>query len=939
MDTPAAGPQASTRNSANRRPSYRHPSAHAIATLEQRLCQLESRRASNGKPTQGPVLTRSTAGIAWDTDLDSIEERCKDVEDLTSDLEESKDRMQDRLDSMGNAQNLMEDRLRKLESASEPRKLPRESIVEQLRSRDERLERLEKGLRDRDERLKCLEDTIQPYKMYLDKAREADQTLNRSMTQIKTFLDLKKRSKSASPFVAAPSAINNAETISQIESGKPNLPRESADDVARSLTVMLVEGASIDSEVLIALNAALAKSTNTIPSIETSKETSRAQVLGSRVDPRSWETSNPKTTPVLQSQIEGTSKLNFHMSPTFHPQFLENSTLATPFKSALKSRKRSPLLNGDPDADSPRKRVRISHPLTPTPVPSSDANLAPTSPIRNSTLDSPGGRGITESTPEIRRTPRSSQPRVQPKDMVSWKDANESMRGVRPRTAVGHSQTRRLRPGGVERTRCRPRGTRFLPTSSEALPLCPAWSEDEKKIVLFIRNCRTRLAGGHNPSLHLCDEGSLPDVANGHQQALSRGECERRYVFEERRRSSLPAERMTALVGLELREKVLAQSRETSLTRIFVRWSVSPTSLRIEELPSITTMNGFQAYPSNNSPTQGTRDVSPGPGLLTPIPNGVRRVSGGELTTPLRPVVNGGTPMTPTLSSGDNESSTHQQWSSAIGHATTAGKSGRVIERLMTENDKLKRDLELQSLRVQELEKNAQTYRPQIDALKEKVDSLSHASTMDSSLIARRDRRIEELKADNTQMREGRDSLQRRLREVEKERDEMHEQSQREVQSLTESTKHATVHAEILETSHRQLKAEYTARREAWEHDLRALYEERDEQRSRIARYEIVSEQMRVEAERIAKLQTETLSRWEEYRDAVRRTKDDVEETMTEVREKSDEMDEVVSKMRWVMGLKHAREPQAKMEGEPSLSRGSATTDASSRTNSNRPNR
>lgn len=31
------------------------------------------------------------------------------------------------------------------------------------------------------------------------------------------------------------------------------------------------------------------------------------------------------------------------------------------------------------------------------------------------------------------------------------------------------------------------------------------------------------------------------------------------------------------------------------------------------------------------------------------------------------------------------------QWSSAVGHATTNGKSGRVIERLMAENDRLKR--------------------------------------------------------------------------------------------------------------------------------------------------------------------------------------------------------------------------------------------------------
>lgn len=78
------------------------------------------------------------------------------------------------------------------------------------------------------------------------------------------------------------------------------------------------------------------------------------------------------------------------------------------------------------------------------------------------------------------------------------------------------------------------------------------------------------------------------------------------------------------------------------------------------------------------------------------------------------------------MSSPGTENESPATWSSAVGHATTAGKSGRVIERLMAENDRLKRELELQVLRVQELERNAQTYKPQIEAMREKIDSLSH---------------------------------------------------------------------------------------------------------------------------------------------------------------------------------------------------------------------
>ena len=126
--------------------------------------------------------------------------------------------------------------------------------------------------------------------------------------------------------------------------------------------------------------------------------------------------------------------------------------------------------------------------------------------------------------------------------------------------------------------------------------------------------------------------------------------------------------------------------------------------------------------------------------LLSPIANGTRRTS--DTSRFESPVPNG------TSSPSAASESNSPAWSSAVGHATTSGKSGRVIERLMTENDKLKRDLNAQMIKCQELEKNLQTYRPQIEALRQENDNLSHARGVDSSLISRRDRKIEELRAE-----------------------------------------------------------------------------------------------------------------------------------------------------------------------------------------------
>lgn len=312
-------------------------------------------------------------------------------------------------------------------------------------------------------------------------------------------------------------------------------------------------------------------------------------------------------------------------------------------------------------------------------------------------------------------------------------------------------------------------------------------------------------------------------------------------------------------------------------------------------------MNGFQPFGTPSS----DRESSPRPGLLGPIPNGVRRVSGEA--TPSRPILNGHTssPSVPAISSPTPENdSPSTQWSSAIGHATTAGKSGRVIERLMAENDKLKRELELSMLRAQELEKTLATYKPQMDALRHENENLSHTSSVDSGLLARRERKIEELKADSTAKTERTSRAEALVRQQQRQIEELQEQHIREHQSMMDQTKHATVHAEILETSHKQLSAEYRARREAWERDLANLHEDRDQDRHRMARLDVVYEQMRQENERTKKVQAELVARWEEAEEAINSTLEEGDEVNEKARKKSVEMDQVVKEMKWLMGVK-----------------------------------
>jgi chromosome segregation ATPase len=226
----------------------------------------------------------------------------------------------------------------------------------------------------------------------------------------------------------------------------------------------------------------------------------------------------------------------------------------------------------------------------------------------------------------------------------------------------------------------------------------------------------------------------------------------------------------------------------------------------------------------------------------------------------------------------------------------------------MSENDKLKRDLNAQITKCQDLEKSLQTYKPQIEALRAENENLSHARGVDSSLISRRDRKIEELKAELGSEKGRREQAELLARQREKEREEGEERGRREVEGLRERERHATLHAEILETSHRQLTAEYKARAEKWKHDLDGVREQREADRKRLERLDVVAEQMRTEVERGRKVNAEIGEAWERLRDEngarLQGLQDVSEQENERVRLLSAEMDRVVKEMRWVMGVK-----------------------------------
>lgn len=96
-------------------------------------------------------------------------------------------------------------------------------------------------------------------------------------------------------------------------------------------------------------------------------------------------------------------------------------------------------------------------------------------------------------------------------------------------------------------------------------------------------------------------------------------------------------------------------------------------------------------------------------------------------------------------SSESSPSSESNQWSSAIGHAST-GKSGRVIERLQGDIDRLRREKHLLKVRHEEAEKANETLLTRNQYLEDRNSNYEQSNEANMRQLGRKERQVDELR-------------------------------------------------------------------------------------------------------------------------------------------------------------------------------------------------
>lgn len=247
-------------------------------------------------------------------------------------------------------------------------------------------------------------------------------------------------------------------------------------------------------------------------------------------------------------------------------------------------------------------------------------------------------------------------------------------------------------------------------------------------------------------------------------------------------------------------------------------------------------------------------------------------------------------------------------WSSAVGKATMGGKSGRVIERLMTENDRLLREKKLATVQLEEELKRGDSARSALESLQISNENLISMHESDVSLLSKRDRRMQELRDELKSEIGRREKAEADRRDLRAERDKTVEKIRMEAMEDRERTRWATSQYEMLSRSWKSLENQYERQMESLKADLLAIRKDLVGDKEKLVKLEVITEQLYKEAEKSWKAKERIWHDFEDYKreqeNGIRDMKESAALNGEALKHAQHEMENVLGLMRHVVNVK-----------------------------------
>lgn len=204
-------------------------------------------------------------------------------------------------------------------------------------------------------------------------------------------------------------------------------------------------------------------------------------------------------------------------------------------------------------------------------------------------------------------------------------------------------------------------------------------------------------------------------------------------------------------------------------------------------------------------------------------------------------------------------------WSAAVGRATT-GKSGRVIEKLMGDNDRLQREKTLATVKLEEEIKRGESARSALESLQVSNANLVSIHESDKTFLAKKDRRIEELRADLEAERSRREKAEVDTRDSRRERDEIVGKLRKDAAEDKQRTLRSASQYEVISSSWKSMEDRYEKQTANLKNDLKRLQMEMEADRRKLAKLELVLEQLAQEGDKSRKAKEKLTAEFQVYK-------------------------------------------------------------------------
>ena len=253
-----------------------------------------------------------------------------------------------------------------------------------------------------------------------------------------------------------------------------------------------------------------------------------------------------------------------------------------------------------------------------------------------------------------------------------------------------------------------------------------------------------------------------------------------------------------------------------------------------------------------------------------------------------------------------NSASTDMKWTSSGGRAIT-GTSGKVIEKLNADVDRLKLDNNLATVRLEEEVRRSEAARTALTSLRVSNENLISMHELEKTVLAKKERKVEELKADLEAEKSRREKAESETKVTQRERDDAVEKLTVELAEERERSRKATVQYEVLSSSWKGLEATYKRQMSKLQADFKTVREIVVENKSKLAQHEVVVEQLQQENEKAIKAKEELVQDFEEYQvkkeDSIRELRERAERNEGAIDQALEEMNIVTGEMRYVVNV------------------------------------